>query len=200
MIQHMRGILVCGMIVALANVAIGDDEPDAAEQPSQAELEQLMEAYAKPGKPHERLQKMVGEWDVAVTAYEAGPDNPVESKAVARMETMLEGRFLRQTFEGEFNGRNFTGIGISGYDNALEKYVGTWMDNFGTGIMSLTGEYDEDTQTLTETGKAATPIGEMQFKMVTKQPTDDRIEFTMYMSLPGVGEQKMMESVYTRRK
>jgi hypothetical protein len=196
----VRGLIVCGLVVFFGQLAARGDDKEAAQQPSQAELEQLMEAYAQPGEAHERLQKMVGEWDVAVTAYEAGPDNPVESTAVAKMETMLEGRFLRQTFEGEFNGRKFTGVGISGYDNALKKYVGMWIDNFGTGIMHLTGEYDEETETLTETGKASTPLGEMQFKMVTKQPSDDSIEFTMYMSLPGVGEQKMMESKYTRRK
>lgn len=198
MTRIVRGLFVCGLVVSLGQLAArGDDKPEAAQQPSQAELEQLMEAYAQPGEAHERLQKMVGEWDVAVTAY---AENPVESTAVAKMETMLDGRFLRQTFEGEFNGRKFTGVGISGYDNALKKYVGMWIDNFGTGIMHLTGEYDEETETLTETGKASTPLGEMQFKMVTKQPSDDAIEFTMYMTLPGVGEQKMMESKYTRRK
>ena len=195
--------LVPGVVVVCVawNVSLpagGQDQP-AAQQPDPAGIEQLMEAYAKPGKEHERLQKMVGEWDVAVKSYEA-PDKPVESKAVAKMETMLEGRFLRQTFEGEFGGRKFTGVGITGYDNAQQKYTGVWIDNMGTGIMHLSGEYDEATKTTTETGVAATPLGEMTFRMVTKEVNDDKFTFTMHMALPDGNEQLMMESTYTRKK
>jgi hypothetical protein len=198
MSRLVPGVVVLCLVWNVSLPASGQDQP-AAQQPDPAEFEQLMEAYARPGKEHERLQKLVGEWDVAVKSYET-PDKPVESKAVARMETMLEGRFLRQTFEGEFGGVKFTGIGITGYDNAQKKYTGVWIDNMGTGIMHLSGEYDEATKTTTEIGEATTPIGPMKFRMVTKHVNDDKFTFTMHMSLADGNEQLMMESTYTRKK
>jgi hypothetical protein len=194
MSRLVPGVVVLCLVWNLSPAASGQDQP-----PDSAEIEKLMEAYAKPGKEHERLQKMVGVWDVAVKSYES-PDKPIESKAVAKMETMLEGRFLRQTFEGEFSGRKFTGIGITGYDNAQQKYTGVWFDTFGTGMMHISGEYDEATKTTTETGEAATPIGEMKFRMVTKEVSDDEFTFTMYMVLSEGVEQIVMESTYTRKK
>lgn len=200
MSRPLVGRVVALVALSLASSSLQAQQPDAAQPPDPEQVEQLMEAYAKPGPQHERLQKLVGVWDVAVKSYEGAPDNPVESKAVAKMETMLEGRFLRQTFEGEFGGRKFTGIGITGYDNAQQKYTGIWMDNFGTGMMHMTGEHDESTGTTTETGEAATPIGPMKFRMVTKEVSDDEFTFTMYMALPDGNEQLIMESTYTRKK
>jgi hypothetical protein len=200
MSRHVLGVVVPSLALSLTLTACAQDQPAAAQQPGEEQIQQLMEAYAKPGKPHERLQKLVGEWDVAVKSYEGAPDKPVESKAVARMETMLEGRFLRQTFEGEFGGQKFTGIGITGYDNAQEKYTGVWMDSFGTGMMHITGEYDESTGTMTEMGEATMPIGVMKFRMVTKEVNDDKFTFTMYMVLSEEVEQIVMDNTYTRRK
>ena len=34
----------------------------------------------------------------------------------------------------------FKGTGIEGYDNGKKKFVGTWMDNMGTGIMMSEGD------------------------------------------------------------
>ena len=200
MSRRALGVVVSCVALSLTLNARGEDPPQAAAQPDPQQIEQLMEAYAKPGKEHERLQKLVGEWDVAVKSYEGDPEKPVESKAVAKMETMLEGRFLRQTFEGEFGGRKFTGIGVTGYDNAQQKYIGAWIDTFGTGMMHITGEYDESSRTLTEMGEATMPTGVMKFRMVTKEVNDDKFTFTMYMVLSEGVEQIVMENTYTRKK
>lgn len=200
MSRSLLGVVVSCAVLSLALTVRAADPPQAEQQLDPEQIEQLMEAYAKPGKEHERLQKLVGEWDVAVKSYEGDPDKPVESKAVAKMETMLEGRFLRQTFEGEFGGKKFTGIGVTGYDNAQQKYIGAWIDTFGTGMMHITGNYDAATKTMSEIGEATTPLGPMKFRMVTKEVNADKFTFTMYMVLAEGVEQLVMDNTYTRKK
>lgn len=33
-------------------------------------------------------------------------------------------------------------MGIMGYDNAKKKFVSTWIDNLGTGIINMPGEWN----------------------------------------------------------
>jgi len=74
---------------------------------------------------------------------------------------------------------------------------GIWIDNHGTGIMHSEGTYDVKTNTLTETGVASSPLGEMKMKMVSHYMDQDKFLLTMYAVAPE-GEQKIMEITYTR--
>ena len=44
---------------------------------------------------------------------------------------------------------DFQGQGLEGYDNVKKKFVSTWIDNMGTGIMIAEGTYDPATKTFT---------------------------------------------------
>lgn len=176
------------------------DDPPAAEQPQidPAAIEQLWTAFATPGPAHEEFKELVGRWDCEVRTYMPDPANPQVSRGEARFELLLGGRFLRQEFECDMAGQKFHGMGISGYDNALEKYVGVWIDDMGTGIMHTSGTYDEASDTITETGEGSSPIGAINYRLVTKSASEESFVFTMFMTMPGAGEQKTMEITYTR--
>jgi hypothetical protein len=45
----------------------------------------------------------------------------------------------------------FKGMGMDGYDNVKQKFVSSWGDNMGTGIILLEGDYDPATKTFTYT-------------------------------------------------
>lgn len=165
-------------------------------KPDPKELEKAFEAFAKPGKEHAQLRRLVGRWDCEIKNYYPDPTKPSTSKGSATFRALLGGRYVQQQMRSSFDGKPFQGIGLSGYDNALKKYVGAWIDDMGTGIMTTSGTYDVKTQTFTETGESSSPAGTMKFKMVSKYLTKDKFTFTMYMIAEG--EQKMMEITYTR--
>ena len=53
--------------------------------------------------------------------------------------------------DGKMKDMQFKGMGIEGYDNVKKKFVGSWIDNMGTGIMMSEGTYDPATKTFTYT-------------------------------------------------
>src|SRR5216684_3555963 len=55
--------------------------------------------------------------------------------------------------DGKMKDMTFKGMGIEDYDNVKKKFVGTWVDNMGTGIMMSEGRYDVATKTSTYTGE-----------------------------------------------
>jgi hypothetical protein len=198
---NLRSLLVSSLIgIASAGVLRAQDQPAAAPPTDPAEMEKLWEAFMTPGPEHARFKSLVGEWTTEAKEFMPNPDEPKVTQGKATFNLVLGGRYLRQSLQGEFNGQRFTGLGFSGYDNAAKKYVGTWMDNFGTGILNTTGTYDAKTKAMTETGETSSPFGPMKMKMVTQDVSDDKFVFTMYMALPDGTEQKTMEIMYTRKK
>ena len=66
--------------------------------------------FPKPGKEHERLHEMVGEWDAVMKM--AGQ----ESKAKATYRSILGGMYVESDFEGDLGGLKFQGRGLDGYN------------------------------------------------------------------------------------
>src|SRR6185436_18255599 len=92
-----------------------------------------------PSAGHARLMSMVGSWRAKTTFTMApgAPDQVSSGTSVHRM--VLNGRYLEQNYKGTSMGMPFEGIGYTGYDNVQKRYVGTWMDTFGTGVMHSHG-------------------------------------------------------------
>jgi hypothetical protein len=92
----------------------------------------------------------------------------------------------------------FKGMGTDGYDNAKKKYVSSWIDNFGTGIMMLEGTYDPGTKSVIYTGEEE-PLPGMKIKIreVVKAIDDDHISIDFYEERGGT-EVKTMEITSTR--
>ncbi|MFQ5734566.1 MAG: DUF1579 domain-containing protein [Planctomycetaceae bacterium] len=188
-------VLIAFLLTGFTSVGFADDN----NAPSKAELEKqqkAQEAFAKPGKPHRWLRRFVGRWKGDVTMYMA-PGKASKSTGRARFRMVMGGRYVQQFWRGEFVGKPFQGMGITGYDNAKKKYVSSWIDNFGTGIMRSEGSYDAETRTMTETGTSSSPQGDMKMKTITKFDDRNRFTLTMFVVTPQ-GEQKIMEIKYTR--
>jgi len=184
-------LLVSGLFALSATDALADDK-----QPDPKKQQKLYEKFATPGTPHKHFKRLAGRWDCEVKWF---TPKPTVSQAKANFQVIMGGRFLQQRFRGKLQGKPFQGMGITGYDNAKKKYVGAWIDSMGTGIMTLEGTYDADTQTLTEIGTASSFMGPMKLKLVSKYIDNDKFLFTMSL-LKGDETQKMMEITYTRAK
>ena len=197
-------ILTTGMLVIAVAAAVvvrvkADDKKKSPELDPQA-LEKLFAEFAKPGEAHESFKQMVGKWDTESKNYMVDMENPSVTQGTATFRLLMGGRYLQQDLRGEYEGQKFEGMGISGFDNATKKYVGICIDNYGTGIMHSEGEFDPETDTMTEIAETSSPLGKMRMKMVAKHINDDKFTFSMYLLGPDDEEQKHMVITYTRAK
>ncbi len=169
--------------------------PEAA-----AEMEAWMKA-ATPGEHHHRLNYFVGSWNVTVKSYMGGPDvEPTTSSGSSTAEWIMDGRYIKDSFKGDFMGMPFQGMGITGYDNVQGHYIGLWIDNMGTGFMTSKGMWDESKKTFTFKAEYPNPMeaGKMKkMKETIKIVSDSEYVFTMYDVSEGEARLEM-EITYKR--
>ena len=192
--------LVAVALLVAAN-AFAADAPKGGAADQQAMMEKMTKA-ASPGPQHEMLKKMAGEWNAKVTA-QMDPSQPAQIENSASTLTMLmDGRYCQEVASGQMMGQPFSGMGITGYDNVLGKYVSTWIDNMGTGIMTSTGTADASGKVITWIGTMSDPMtGKVsKSRMVTTIVDDDHHTFEMYGTPPGAKkEMKTMTIEYSRK-
>ena len=168
------------------------------------DMQEVMEVYRKlgtPGDPHKSLAKMAGSWDVRSKFWMEPDKPPLETTGTSEKKMILEGHFLQQEYTGQMMGNPFTGIGITGYDNHIKKYVSIWIDSMDTGIYFFEGTAAADGKTITQEGRYDDPIkGPMKYRTVIRIVDDNTMVFEMYGTDKDGKEEKMMEETYTRRK
>lgn len=176
---------------------------DATGQPDHDKMMEEMMKLAQIGPEHKRLANMVGTWDCSakfVMPSSDGSMQEMESKGEAKIISELDGRWFRQDYKGDMMGEVFKGIGYTGYDNGQKKYVATWMDTMSTGMMTMTGTFDEATKTMTMQGTCDMPgMGETKFRHTTVEKDPNTVVFTMYRTGPDGKEIKEGEITYKRR-
>ena len=191
---------------AAVGLALPQESKDAGKAPSQAEQDAMMKemmALAEPGAQHKKLQEMAGNWDATIKMWMGGPGSPpMESKGTSTGKMILDGRFLREEFDGTMMGLPFKGEGTTGYDKFRNVFVGTWMDSMGTGIITNTGSMDPSGKELNSYGTMDEPSMKLIGRMVryrTVLVDHDKHVFEMY-DLHAGPEYKVMEITYTRKK
>ena len=171
---------------------------------------QMME-LAKLNENHKLLEGLVGSWTGNIKMW-MNPDptaKPQESKGTSVTKSMMEGRFFVTDAtgkmqmpgpDGKMKEMTFKGMGTDGYDNVKKKFVGSWVDNMGTGIMFSEGTYDPATKTFTYTAEyEAMPGMKQKMREVLKMIDKDHHVFEWYEDRGGK-EAKTMEISYTRAK
>jgi len=200
--KRSLGILV-GLSLLVAFAAFGQQasEQAAPSQEEQAMMEAMLKA-ATPGEPHKRLEPLVGTFDAKVTMWMAPGAPPMEMTGTAVNEWVLGGRWVQMNFEGSFMGMPFHGIGYTGYDNVQKKYVGTWMDNMSTGVMTSIGTGEATNDSITMLATMADPMTGKMTQTTEKFTIADADHHSMETWGPGPDGKdfKMMEIEYSRKK
>jgi hypothetical protein len=157
--------------------------------------------YMTPGPMHALMAKDVGNWDGDVTMWMSPDAPPEKSTMTGEVRMILNGLYQEGINKGNFNGMPFEGRSIVAYNNATKKFENTWIDNFGTGIMLLTGTYDSATKTTTMTGTMLNPMTgkDCNYRQVITYIDDNTQKMEMYDNTFGT-ERKSMEIKLTRRK
>lgn len=166
---------------------------------TEAEMKAWMD-YMTPGDVHKMLAASDGEWNGAVTLWMAPGTEPSVSKSTAKNEMIMGGRYQLSKHSGETMGMPFEGMSLVGYDNAKKVFISTWIDNMGTGVMTLEGTWDAATKTITFKGKCVDPMSGKDINIrETFQFTDANTQkMEMFMVADGK-ESKTMSIIYTRK-
>jgi hypothetical protein len=115
---------------------------------------------------------------------------------------IMGGRYIVDETKGEFGGMMFEGRGLTGYDNGQKKFVTTWIDNMGTGIMTGIGDYNAAKKqfdfdvTFTDPMTSKTVKG----RSIDRAIDDDHWVMESYQNGPDGKEFKAMEITYERQK
>jgi hypothetical protein len=205
--KYLRYLTAVAVSAAICLPALAQDNKPAG-QPSESEMMAKMMELAKPGENHMTLQGLKGEWNYKVKAWMNPGAPPMESSGTTVTKVTMGGRYFISEHkgvmqmpgaDGKMMDMQFNGMAIEGYDNVKKKFVSSWIDNMGTGIMNSEGDYDAATKTLTYTSEYE-PMPGMKTKVrqVIKFSDADHHRMDFYEDRGGT-EVKTMEIFYTRK-
>lgn len=157
-------------------------------------------AYMTPGPMHQQLALGAGTWNMKNTMWMAPGTEPMVSTGTSVNTMILGGRYLQGNVSASMMGMPFEGISLTGYDNASQKFMNTWVDNMGTGMMYATGTASADGKSVTLNGTMVDPLtGKMcNIREVMYFNADGSMTMEMYGPDANGNEFKTMVVEYTR--
>ena len=196
MFRSIRLSLICVICFLIyGNTTLGQEG-------DQEEMMQKWTEFMTPGENHKLLARKAGKWKLHVKIWMAPGTPPSESDATATYSMIMGGRYLADETRGDFGGMPFEGHGLSGYDNGLKKFVYTWIDNVGTGVLTGTGDYDAGKKEYEYETMFTDPISGKSVKgrMIERAIDDDHFVMESYQKGPDGKEFQSMEITYERQK
>ena len=170
--------------------------------PDSATMAKNWQDYMTPGDMHKMLAKGNGNWAADVTMWEAPGAPATKSAGTAVNKMIMGGLYQESDFSATMMGMPFSGKSIVGYDNDKKAFVSTWVDNMGSGILTMEGPWDAASKSMTLKGKMLNPATRQtsDAKQVMKLTDDNNETMEMYIIMPDGKEFKNMEIKYTRKK
>jgi hypothetical protein len=168
---------------------------------SQDESTQKWMDYMTPGDMQKMMAKGTGTWKGNATFWMVPGGEPAKSEATSVSEMIMGGRYLMSKVSGNMWGMPFEGMSIEGYDNAVKMFVTSWIDNMGTGMMYMTGKWDEASKQINYTGKMVDPVSGtwMDVRQVVTFTSETSVKMEMFCPGPDGKEFKNMEMISTKQ-
>ena len=152
---------------------------------------------------HQLFEPFVGVFGAEVKIW-MGAAEPHVSQGTMTNTFVLDDRYLHQQYVGEemdgpFN--RFEGQGFWGFDPALQRYQGFWIDNASSQMQHETGSVDEAGGVWTMVGEFTNPHNN---EVITKRSVitlidRDQNKMESFVTAEDGSEHKTME-IYYRRK
>jgi Protein of unknown function (DUF1579) len=144
-------------------------------------------------KEHEWLKQLEGEWVTEAEAVMAPGQPPVKFKGTETVRS-LGGLWYVAEMKSDVLGGQMVGHMTVGYDGEKKKYVGTWICNMDSEMMTYTGSVDGKTITLETEGKNPTTgkrckmkdvieIKDKDSKVLTSHIQGDDGKWTQFMTI-----------------
>ncbi|HJW08456.1 MAG TPA: DUF1579 domain-containing protein [Holophagaceae bacterium] len=150
---------------------------------------------------HEALKAWEGTWDAEV--HSAGlPGQPEQvSKGVETVRLVSGGLWAQVDFKADLGGMPFEGHGLFGYDPALRKHVGTWVDGMSAAMSVSSGRCDGQCRRIVSTFRGPGLDGRMtDIKEVSELVDADHRSEEMSWKARNGKFVKLMTIAYVRRK
>lgn len=182
-------------LIALILLAL----PGKCQLDSAAKMQNMI-AYMTPGEEHKMMAAMAGDWAYDMTFYMPGAPE-MQMSGICTYATIMNGLYQTSTMKGNMMGMPFEGMSVMGFDNGKKKFVSSWIDNMGTGIMMMEGTWDAATKTITLIGTGTDPetFADMKMKQTIKIVDNNTCVEEMYIIKDGK-EVKMFDLKMTRKK
>jgi hypothetical protein len=191
------------LILLLSSACAGRQAKSAPAAPLSPEtmMDKLKEA-ATPGEHHKQLQALVGEWKTSSTFWYDPDKDPELSQGSSSHKWILGGRYVEQTYSGSWSGKPYTGKGVIGYDNVLNEYVSTWVDDASTTLMVSKGSYNAKEKQLVMNSTHSCPLkgGMTQSMSKTTIVDSNKHVLEMFGEGPTGKMHKFMRIEFTRIK
>ena len=200
---------------ALGTSVFAQDKPSApaeskaaaTNQPTAEDMAKMME-LGQPGENHKVLAQFAGNWSFKTTFWMVPGGPPSESTGSATCKPLMGGRYFVSEATGKFEmpgpdghmqSMDYKGMELAAYDNAKKKFISTWIDNMGTGIIILEGTYDPATKTFTYlTEEEMMPGMKTKVRELIKFVDPDHYVLEWYEDHGGT-QAKTMEIDYARK-
>ena len=159
--------------------------------------------YMTPGYAHQMLASADGEWIGEMTMWMEKGGEPMKSTTTATNKMIMGGRYQVSTHKGDFGGMPFEGMSTVAYDNAKKVYISTWIDNMGTGVMTMEGKWDDASRSILFKGKMICPSNgvECDVREIFRIVDENTQVMEMYGPDPNTGKEfKNMEIKFIRKK
>lgn len=127
---------------------------------------------------------------------------PAYSSASQKISMGINGLYQMTDFTGNMMGQALIGHATMGFDKMKKKFVLSWIDNMGSGIVHMEGLYNDATKTLNLAGTQSDPGQQKETAMREEIIFDLPNSFTMHMYGTGFDgkEAKFMEGTFKRKK
>jgi len=203
------GAILLSTMLTLPTLAAEKEAPKKdSDKPNDSEMMAMMMELSKPGENHKMLEGAVGNWTYTTKWWMSPDAPPSESTGTATARPAMGGRYVITEHSGKMqmpgpDGKmmdmEFKGMAVEGYDNVKKKFVSSWIDNMGTGIMNSEGTYDPSSKTLTYNAETEMMPGmKTKIREVIKITDKDHHTFEFFEDRGGK-EVKTMEINYTRK-
>lgn len=189
--------------VSKSEVKPGDNAAKPAAQMDPAAMQKAWIDFATPGTEHQWIAKSAGTWTCDSVAQWMDPKTPATyNKATSVEKPFANGLYMEGEYTSSMMGQPMMGKSIFGYDKMKKKYVMSWVDNLGSGIVRMEGDYDAATKTLHLKGKQSDPVTatETDIRQEQKWIDDNTYVMIMYGTGHDGKEAKFMEGTFKRKK
>ena len=166
-----------------------------------------------PGPMHQRLNALLGEWQVEMTIYIAGgtKDKPIISRDLTcRREWIAEtgNRYLRDVTEGSVGGDRYYRMGLLGYSIMDKAYEWVTVDALNANMMIYHSRGENSSREISMMGEFTDQgvLGKryegkrVGMRTVIRIESPERNVFELYMTPSNGHEILAVRAIYTRRK